>query len=122
MRFKNILLIISITACLACAKFAFAQSTSPRLRVPAPSPQSAVRVTTRVVQVSVTVRDANGNSVKGLSKDDFVLLDQGKPQHIASISEGTRSFTGTGASADPNHFTNVLAAGNGAAPPLTVIV
>ncbi len=116
--------VIAIAVCLAGGAFAFAQSVPPPSppAMPTPSAQSAVHVTTRVVQVSVTVQDAEGRAVKGLTKDDFVLLDQGQRQHIASISEGTRGFTGTGASADPNHFTNVLAAGNGAAPPLTVIV
>jgi VWFA-related protein len=116
------LAVIAITLCLAGAEIGFAQSVPPPPALPTPSPQSAVHVTTRVVQVSVTVQDVNGKPVKGLTKDDFVLLDGGKPQHIPSTSEGTRGFTGTGASADPNHFTNVLAAGNGAAPPLTVIV
>jgi VWFA-related protein len=121
MRVKHIL--ITLRAYLAVAVFAFAQSVPPPpATLPTPAAQSAVHVTTRVVQVSVTVQDANGKPVKGLTKDDFVLLDQGQRQHIASISEGTRGFTGTGASADPNHFTNVLAEGNGAAPPLTVIV
>ncbi len=123
MRFKHILFIIAAITCFAGAEFAFAQSApTPPPALPTPSPQSAVHVTTRLVQVSVTVQDANGKPVKGLTKDDFVLLDQGLREHIASISEGTRGFTGTGAAADPNHFTNVLAEGNGAAPPLTVIV
>src|ERR1700679_2202948 len=107
--------VIAVALCLAGVAFAFAQSVPPPppLAVATPSAQSAVHVTTRLVQVSVTVQDANGKPVKGLTKDDFVLLDQGQRQHIASISEGTRGFTGTGASADPNHFTNVLAEGNG---------
>ena len=44
-------------------------------------------VATRVVQVSVTVHDDRGRPVTGLTKDDFVLMDQGQRQQIASFSE-----------------------------------
>src|ERR1700687_742059 len=40
-----------------------------------------IRVTTRLVEVSVVVRDKNG-PVADLRKDDFTLLDNGKPQRI----------------------------------------
>src|SRR5437764_2578902 len=46
------------------------------------------RVGTRLVQVDVIVRDANGPAT-GLTKDDFVLLDKGKPQQIAVFSVRT---------------------------------
>ena len=93
--------------CVTAATSALAQSVPP-LPPPLASPQSAVRVTTRIVQVSVIVQDGNGKPVKGLTKDDFVLLDQGQRQQIASISEGTRTFTATGVAVGPNHFTNQL--------------
>jgi VWFA-related protein len=44
--------------------------------------QPAIRVTTRLVEISVVVHDKNG-AVEGLTKDDFILLDKGKPQTIA---------------------------------------
>jgi VWFA-related protein len=114
----------AVTVCLAYLATALSQSTPPPppTQTPAPSAQSAVHVTTRIVQVSVVVQDGNGKPVKGLTKDDFVLLDQGQRQQIASISEGTRKFTGIGAAAGPNHFTNQLAPGNEGTPPLTIIV
>jgi VWFA-related protein len=121
MRIKHA--VVVATLCAVFAACAFAQSVPPPPpQTPTPSPQSALHVSTRLVQVSVTVQDVNGKPVKRLTKDDFVLLDQGQRQHIASISEGTRGFAGTGASPDPNHFTNVLAEGGGGTPPLTVIV
>ena len=122
MRIKHLFVVAIV--CLAGAASASAQSVPPPPppALQTPSPQSAVHVTTRIVQVSVTVQDANGKPVKGLTKDDFVLLDQGQRQQIASISEGTRNFATTGAVTGPNHFTNQLAPGNGSAPPLIVIV
>jgi VWFA-related protein len=48
-----------------------------------PTFQSAVSL----VQVPVVVRDHDGHAVKGLHKEDFELLDRGKPQEIASFAE-----------------------------------
>lgn len=45
-----------------------------------------IRVTTRVVEVSVVVRDKNG-PVANLTRDDFTLLDQGKPQKILGFTQ-----------------------------------
>lgn len=47
--------------------------------------QSVIRVGTRLVEVDVVVRGKNG-PVTDLTKDDFTLLDQGKPQRIAIFS------------------------------------
>jgi len=44
-----------------------------------------IRVATRLVEVGVIVRDKNG-PVAGLTKDDFTVLDQGKPQKISIFS------------------------------------
>ncbi len=47
------------------------------------TPQSpAISVSTRLVQVGVIARDKNG-PVADLTKDDFVVLDRGKPQKIS---------------------------------------
>ena len=86
MRMKN--LFVAMTICLAGAALVMAQSVPPAPPVPLPTPsaQSAVHVTTRIVQVSVTVQDADGKPVKGLTKDDFVLMDEGKWQEITAIT------------------------------------
>ncbi len=49
---------------------------------PSEPPAVVIRSTTRLVQVNVVVRDRNGNAVTGLTRDDFVLEDDGKPQDI----------------------------------------
>jgi VWFA-related protein len=50
------------------------------------SPQSpAISVSTRLVQVGVIARDKNG-PVADLTKDDFLVLDRGKPQKISVFS------------------------------------
>jgi VWFA-related protein len=48
-----------------------------------PVPQ--IRVSTHLVQIGIIVRDSNG-PVGNLTKDDFVVLDRGKPQKISIFS------------------------------------
>jgi VWFA-related protein len=50
------------------------------------------RVGTRLVQVDVVVRDSKG-SVRGLTKSDFTLFDNGKPQAIAVFAMRVESET-----------------------------
>lgn len=54
---------------------------------PANGPSAALRTTTRLVQLNVIVQDNSGRPVHGLNKDDFILLDNGKPQTIALFSD-----------------------------------
>ena len=53
--------------------------------VTAQAQEPLIRVTTRMVEVNVVVRDKSG-PVRGLTRDDFVLFDKGKPQPIAAFS------------------------------------
>jgi VWFA-related protein len=116
--------VIAVALCLAGVAFAFAQSVPPPppAAVATPSAQSAVHVTTRIVQVSVTVHDKDGQPVTGLTKDDFTLLDDGQRQQIASFSEQTNRIATTGATSAPNLFTNRFEQHAVAQSPLTVIV
>jgi VWFA-related protein len=58
------------------------------------APQApAISVSTRLVQIGVIARDKNG-PVADLTKDDFVVLDRGKPQKINVFSvESSESAT-----------------------------
>jgi VWFA-related protein len=47
-----------------------------------PQPETVIRTTTRLVQIDVVVHDRKGNAVTDLTKDDFVLTDQGQEQPI----------------------------------------
>lgn len=57
--------------------------------IPAPPPAEpaviAFRAATRLVQIDVVAR-RGGSAAKGLNKDDFVVLDNGRPQQIALFS------------------------------------
>jgi VWFA-related protein len=58
----------------------------PIAAAPEDSPQTPqIRVSTRLVELGVIVRDKNGQ-VENLSKNDFTVLDQGKPQTIRILT------------------------------------
>jgi VWFA-related protein len=63
----------------------------PLMAALTPQPETQVfRSGTRLVEIEVVVRDKNG-PLKNLTKDDFTVLDQGKPQPIAIFrSSATR--------------------------------
>ena len=54
--------------------------------VPALAQQPTFTVSVNVVDVDVTVKDAQGNFVTGLTADDFEVLEDGKPQAIQTFS------------------------------------
>ena len=61
-----------------------AQSAAPvERRAPAPSPTETIHVESRLVNVAINAVDEHGAPVPGLTKDDFLLTEDGKPQRIA---------------------------------------
>ena len=55
---------------------------APEVKSEETTPSFTVRAQRNEVLVRVIVRDANGNAVGGLTKDDFRLSDNGKPQSL----------------------------------------
>jgi VWFA-related protein len=55
---------------------------------PSPGPESltTLRVTVKLVPVSVVLRDSKGNAIGNVQKEEFQLFDNGKPQVITSFS------------------------------------
>src|SRR5262245_6476128 len=52
-----------------------------------PQQRPVFKATVELVQVDVVVRDRDGNPVRGLTADDFVILDRSKPQSVATFKE-----------------------------------
>jgi VWFA-related protein len=97
--------------------------TSPTAQ---PSPAAPVRVYTREVLVDINVTDAKGNFVHGLTRDNFTVLEDGKPMTPRSFREHTpdqqpaSSPTPAGPSLPPNTFTNAAAPDTGR--PLNILL
>jgi VWFA-related protein len=76
-----------------------------------------IQVTSRIVNVDVVVRDSNGRMVHGLKKDDFRVLEDGKPQTISYFDEHTYDIAAAERMSKPNpgtvqtEFSNVPAKG-----------
>jgi hypothetical protein len=79
---------------VSCA-IVFAACVVLHAQTPAPAPagQSAeqpplkptFRVGTELVLVNVVVRDRSGNVVRGLTRDDFIITEDNKPQSVSSF-------------------------------------
>ena len=81
-----------------------------------------IRVSTRLVQLDVIARDKSG-PVADLTKDDFVLLDRGKPQEISLFSvEFGSSEKHPVQPLPPNTFSDLPQYGASAPRSLTIVL
>lgn len=103
----------SVAIAVAAALLPFAavstaqnQSTSNPSNA-ADQPLVVLHAASRLVEVSVIVEDKSGVPIPGLKKEDFTILDEGKPQPIAFLSSPVRSRTTTHPQ-DANVFSNHL--------------
>src|ERR1022692_1557771 len=96
---------------LSAAVFALAEEHVP-----------VIRTTTRLVEVGVTVHDKHG-PVTGLTKDDFSILDRGKPQVVSTFSAGTISSPSSQEPPLPaNTFSNRQAVAGTTPPTISIIL
>ena len=85
-------LIATLVAALVCVAVPLAQRNAPPVPPrPAPAPTSAsdtptFRVSVRYIEVDLVVEDKHGKFVPGLTKDDFVLTEDLRPQTIDKVT------------------------------------
>lgn len=73
------------------------------------APANALRVLTRLVQVSVIAEDGNGKPVMGLTQNDFTVSEGGQQQKINYFTEQSNenlTLTASQAPPAPNTFSN----------------
>jgi VWFA-related protein len=98
------LMLRGITTAGLCAVACFVAHSAAGFQTP--DAQSATfHAGTRLVEVEVVVRGRNG-PVTGLTKDDFTLLDQGKPQRIDVFRSGLASTAAPPVSLAPGTVSN----------------
>jgi VWFA-related protein len=69
-------------------------------------PPPVIRSTTRLVQLSVIVQNKKGEPITNLTKKDFTILDEGKPQEIAIFNAAGPPHTNPHRLLPPDVFTN----------------
>jgi len=75
----------SVAAVTASAFVFMLVSVAPLAQQPAQRPPAVFRGGTNLVRVDVVVRDKDGNVVRGLKAEDFVVTEDGKPQSVSSF-------------------------------------
>jgi VWFA-related protein len=76
------------------------------------TPKFRIQVERNLVQVRVVVRDAKGNAIGNLTKDDFLLSDNGKPQvisHFAVENPAARAAAAATPAPPPNQDEDLAA-------------
>jgi VWFA-related protein len=63
------------------------QPQSPGHTLAPTAPTSTLKVNSRLVLVDITVTDAHGNPVHGLTRPEFEVLDNNRPQKISTFEE-----------------------------------
>jgi len=81
-----------------------------------------IRAITRVVNVSLVVTDRQGNPVRDVSKNELILLDDGKPQSISFFSAvDNDQLVPAPPSPGADIFTNIQS-GHAAPPSVTILL
>ena len=75
------------------------------------APGATLKINVRTVLVDVVVTDKNNKPIPGLGKDDFQVIEDGKPQQVTFFEKHFESDAAADASAraslPPGTFTNV---------------
>ena len=105
------LLVVALVASLAGPSYSQTSNVQNVEPADTESPATTLKLNAKTVLVDVVVTDKGGHAVPGLTKDDFQVIEDGKPQTI-SFFEPNFGSTPSGANAappalPPNTFTNV---------------
>jgi len=104
-RKRQLLILLALigATCFCCSSTAQGQTSN--------EPSFQLKVQSKLVIVRVVVRNAKGESIRGLKKEDFRILDQGKEQSITQFEEDSSDEDSDGLTS--------AASGHETAPPPT---
>jgi Ca-activated chloride channel family protein len=82
---------LSIALMIAAFVFgATAQKPTPTPIVKIDDPNEVIKVNSRLVVIPTSVTDAGGNTIQGLTAQDFKVSEEGRPQMIESVAPGEK--------------------------------
>jgi len=117
---------LRVLAISALSVFTLDRTSAQAPTSQAAPPTTTIKVTTRLVTVDVVAHDKKNQPVHGLTKDDFELLDDGKPQTVSVFSVEGQAATvperAPLASLPPGTFTNRPTRPSAVAGSITVIL
>src|SRR3989442_2903353 len=73
------------SAAVVSTALILAGSVAPSAEQASGQPRAVFRQATELILVNVVVRDKRGDVVRGLTKDDFSILEDNKPQTITNF-------------------------------------
>jgi len=78
-------LFFAISLVLLVSLTAFSQTPAPTATPKIADDEGVIKVESRLVVIPASVTDANGQPVQGLTKEDFRVIEEGKPQKIDNV-------------------------------------
>ena len=100
-----------------------APGTKQNQEAPPTASRPVIRMTTRLVQVTVIARDGHGKAVEDLTQDDYRLFDNGQEQKISFFSRDSSEVApGAGPALPPDTWSNLAAQHGGIPVNLTAIL
>jgi VWFA-related protein len=116
---RIVLFVTRFSSALSLLSLALAAIAASAQNAPQPP---TISVSTRLVQLGVIARDKNGPAVD-LTKDDFVVLDRGKPQKISVFSvESSQSAPLPAQSLPQNTFSDLPQYGASTPRSITIVL
>lgn len=83
----------SVAAALAGLVVSVVSAQQPPPQPPQPPDQPLFKASVRTVSIYTTVLDATGRLVPDLQRDDFIILEDGKPVEVTLFSNEPQPFT-----------------------------
>src|SRR6202789_755565 len=103
--------LIALIAALSSCFVLFASAKAKEKDKDKDSAEVKFTARAELVLIPTLVTDKSGNHISGLTKEDFKVFENGAEQKVATFEEITSDAHRVSRPADPNVFSNSIAAG-----------
>lgn len=91
----NVVKAFFVSLLAVSASFALQQNAPAQQKPESSEPTPLIKTTTRLVIVDVVAKDSKGQPITNLKADDFVVLENGKPQQVKVFNFQSRTISET---------------------------